>query len=540
MGGQCQRIVIANDQQHALSVGEYGDLVCWDLKSHRPTFHKLGLTQHVTGLALHPTQPLAAVSWTDGHHEGTVQAVNLTTGETTLWLDSSAGTLAFNATGDRLAASHLKDKQKRRATYLVEDLKAQNRKPLWREHWHASDQFDDDLVFQTTDTVKGRQRRNRFKMSNSAISANGKITASTNKQNLQIGKATFPVSQLHHWFANRMVVTNDGAAIVAAGYGPMFVARRADEDRQVFAPHLGYADRLVFSPDGSYLAIMSLRALRIVDLTGNVSITLPGTHIASPGKDGPEFWLASPTGARRWNAATKSNVGERIKWLREGSSLKYWNANQLGDGNPPHRRFRLGIALVVQQHAWLDASGTNTGSRLVKQTHGKWLPIGQAPLEGPIAMRILPGTDDVLLLGSSTDALAESSNMTLYRLDADGNRRVLWRGNGSANWLAVNDTGTTVWITDHERLIGISCKGVREAVQHTTGTNWDSGIAWHDDNLLVTDGKTLQVINPMTLEQVRSFDVPKDLTELDLLAASPDRSHLAIASGSEVRILRLQ
>jgi hypothetical protein len=155
-------------------------------------------------------------------------------------------------------------------------------------------------------------------------------------------------------------------------------------------------------------------------------------------------------------------------------------------------------------------------------------------------MRIVPGTDDVLLLGSSTDALAESSNMTLYRLDTDGNRRVLWRGNGSANWLAVNDTGTTVWITDHERLIGISCKGVREAVQHTAGTDWDSGIAWHDDNLLVTDGKTLQVINPMTMKQVSSFDVPEDLTELDLLAASPDRSHLAIASGSEVRILRLQ
>ncbi|MFT7537816.1 MAG: hypothetical protein ACI85K_003777, partial [Hyphomicrobiaceae bacterium] len=88
MGGTSGRIVIANDQQHALSVGYYGDLVWWDLKSRQPILHVPGKA-HVSGLALHPTQPLAAVSWTNTKNGGTVHAVNLTTGETTRWLEES-------------------------------------------------------------------------------------------------------------------------------------------------------------------------------------------------------------------------------------------------------------------------------------------------------------------------------------------------------------------------------------------------------------------------------------------------------------------
>lgn len=68
-------------------------------------------------------------------------------------------------------------------------------------------------------------------------------------------------------------------------------------------------------------------------------------------------------------------------------------------------------------------------------------------------------------------------------------------------------------------------------------------------DLVMTNGRS--AIPPSEGNEVRrdgwqgvgarvSFVVPKGLTELDLLAASPDRSHIAIASGREVPTLRMQ
>jgi hypothetical protein len=539
MGGTSGRIVIANDQQHALSVGYYGDLVWWDLKSRQPVLHVPGKA-HVAGLALHPTQPLAAVSWTNTKNGGTVHAVNLTTGETTRWLEESAAILAFNATGDRLAASHVKDKKQRIATYRVDHLNAQDREPLWRDTWRAVRADENDLVFQTTDTVTGRKKPGSSWSATSALSANGKITATYQKQVMTIRATAFPVTDLGDRWARPKAVTNDGIALMAAMHGQMMLVSGTNDDRQVFAPHRGHADHLVFSPDGSHLAIMSLGALRIVDLAGNVRTTLPDTHIASPGKDGAEFWIASRTGAWRWNATSKTEVGKRLKWRGKGVRLTRANSTRRMWGNSPYRVWRLGMAQVIKQSAWLHATDPKKFKGwLVKQTRTDWLANDYSDLRYPIAIKALAGTDHVLAHSAQHSPGGGPDKMYLQRLDADGKSLHHWYANGNSDWFVLNDSGTTAWIAGYGHLHGIACKDMSEVVHHTEGANWDSGIAWHDDDLLVTDGKALQVIDPMTLEQVRSFDVPRDLAELDLIAASPNRSHVAIASGSEVRIMRM-
>ena len=542
MGGGCARIVIASDQQHALSVGEYGDLVRWDLKSGQPTTYVPGHDKYVPGMVLHPTQPVAAVSWSNGRSAGTVHAVDLITGETKLWLEHPASILVFDAAGERLATCQQESFRQRKASYLVEDLNVQKREPLWQGVWGPHDSpIDNDLALQPNDTVTGHRSSDPPYGSNRARSADGNTTASYKNYVITIGEAQISVADNAAGWTEHVAISNDGTVATADTFGQMHVLHAGDEKRQAIAPHRGHADRLVFSPDGTHLAIMTLGALRIVDLAGNERLTLQGTHIASPGEHGAEFWIASRAGASRWNADSQTEVGEGIQWRGQGASLIRSNYEGTRVVDRPHRIWRLSFADISTKGAWLlTTDADNITNWLVRQTHGQWRKTEMPGMEDPITVQQLAGSEEVLLHTNAPNYACGGCSMHVRHLDANGESLHQWQTGGASDWIVVNDSETTTWIASGATLFGLACNDVREVARHTSEHEWESGIAWHNDHLLVTDGKTLQVIDPMTMNRVRGLDLPKDLTELDLLAASPNRSHLAIATGTEVRILRLQ
>lgn len=540
MGGESYHVWLSPNQRHAISVGRHWDLVIWDLEARCPLHY---IENGPDAVAMHPTAATAIVSWRNPQTGDGIFELDLVTAKTIQLLTTTASVLEIDASGQHLATALVVKKRQRLAKYQLAYLRGQRREPVWQKAWHTRDtMFPNRLRFQKDGSVttdwSDRRSVNSWRGSKSA---NGKIAVKRGADGMiEVGSHSYDFHTSHS--LNQLEVTNQGVLLAADDFGVFTLQGVEPSDRRVFAPHRGHADRLVFSPDGSHLAIMSLGAVRIVDLCGKDKLLLAGTHIATPGNDGPEFWLASHTKAWRWNAATKTEVGKRLKWRGKGVRLTRDSFAEFDEDNPPYRIWTLGMAEVIKQSAWLHATDPKKlKGWLVKQTRTEWLANDHFYFRYPIAIKALAGTDDVLAhSGTGQHHPGGGPDMYLQRLDADGKSLHNWHANGSSDWFVVNDSETTAWIAGFGHLNGIACKDMSEVVHHTKGADWDSAVTWHDDNLLVTDGKTLQVIDPMTLHLVRSFDVPKDLTELDLIAASPDRSHIAIASGSEVRILRLQ
>lgn len=539
MGGMCQRIMLAKDQRHALSIGKYGDLVWWDLETGTPLRHVPGRSHQVAGVAIHPQQHMAAVSWVAAGRIGSVYAVDLVTGTVRKWFDRYASVLAFAEDGELLGSSEREagTQRVRRATYRMTNLSAGETQPAWHEPWQFAQKHDTHLVFTAEGTVTGTRDVPTIGSRKVTTSPDGNVQLVVEGNRLRIDTTKLEHEELSFELGCQ-VVTDNRAALVADSRGQMVAFRSPTESCPANAPHRGHADRLLFSPDGGYVAIMTLGALRIVDLAGNECGSFDGTQIATRGKDGPEFWLVTNKGARRWNAATKTFVGEPRSWRRKDIAVT--RTASFDWTRRPYRFHRLGIANVSGDDAWLSGrSAKKHSSFVIKETRTQTFATTRDLLRNAVAAQPLSGTDEALLLSTSWSPLADQHDWYLERLDAKAGRMHFWRGTGAPTWFALNDSQTTAWIATGPWLYGVSTKDTKQIAFHRDTPDWHTGIAWHDDHLLVSDSHDLQVVDPKSLNLVREFDVPDDLGRIDLVAASPDRSHLAIASRSEVRIFRM-
>lgn len=539
MGGTSYRLRLSPNQRHAVSAGNRGGLVIWDLQEHCPSHHIAAAG--VSALAMHPSAATAFVSWQEPGGDRGVFELNLETGAATKLLPMTANVLGVDEDGEHLATAIVEEKRQRFATYRLADLRAKEIGPIAEQGWHPHGfAYPDYLTIRTDGTVTSGRSRVFGVPWRSSRSADGSITVARDKSGAVI------VGERNYGFRlartiNQLVVSNGGALLAIDDRGQCLM--QAAAGRRVFAPHRGEADRMVFSPDGTHLAIMSLGAVRIVDLAGNDKLLLAGTHIVTPGKDGAEFWLASDKSAWRWNAATRSRVGQPIVWAGKDVALVRQTFRPFHapfGRRPPFRFERLGCITFLDKQVWLQC-GREWGQRwFVRQTENRW--IEERSYLTRVSVKPLPGGEDNLVLSMRRVFRLDSCYPEIFmqRFSKDGERLASWRGNGVAIWSAVNDAGTKAWVGSEYSLRGVGLERLETTVKHEDPPPWIDAIAWHDDTLLVTDGKQVEVVDPMTLTRERQLSLPEDLAKVDLIAASPDRSHLAIATGTEVRILRLQ
>ena len=65
-------------------------------------------------------------------------------------------------------------------------------------------------------------------------------------------------------------------------------------------------------------------------------------------------------------------------------------------------------------------------------------------------------------------------------------------------------------------------------------------VAFDADRLLASRGPSLLLLDPRNLETTQTLPLPADLDGVDVFGLAPDRRHLAVARGADVRILAIE
>lgn len=532
-GGNCARILLSGDGRHMLTVGEAGDLLWWDLAEQRLLRRIAGKGRFVSAIALHPTEPWAVVSTSlDGRWRGSVWRCDLDTGAVhDLWADYTP-TLAFDAAGELLCADlRIDDHRNRRVVYRSRTVRAGE--PLVEE----AGPFP---------TVLGMGA----KKSQEATSPDGRLSVRCDGDKLFHSGGARPeirIDDVETWL-NTVAVANERTVAAADLQGCVHVRTPADQ-RMVFAGHTGPAHRLVFSPDGRFLAVVGLGATRVVDLEGKDIVEWTGTRIVLAGPDGADFWIFDRRGLRRWSASTRRDVAPAMRWetpeLRVVRSLDGRPFALLAEENPPFWLFSLGTACVVDGVPWL-------GGDRFHPAQPRHFVEGGFERVGPELPAHLSGLGSVALV-----ALANGLVMSVASVEGDdvgnpplslvelhrgaGAPVVSWKAESCVRRVAVDPANGDVVLG----FVGDEVKTLDGATLTEVGARrFETGLrdmAFFDrGRVLAAFGKELLLLDAHSLRTLAAIAVPADIPRIDVVAVSPTRRHVALAYGSEVRILRVE
>lgn len=548
IGGPCRKILIAKDQRHALTVGRFSDLIWWDLETREKLREIAGRELHSTTPAIHPRQPIVAASWGFGTARQGVFGIRMDTGERMPWLRQGASRMAFDATGRYFAA-------------VSGDASSRVPEPLTLSSYRVSDLIDPNVLaepihqlacanrnlaarpiqFADDGSVSLGEPQQQRSPWEPVSSPDGKITAKYVYDGIEVDDEKIPYESPS--VVGTFAITNDKTLFVAEAHGRLTIQDGNDQTR--FASHRGNPDQILFSADGTHLAITTAAAVRIVDRLGMAKRTIEGSRLVVPADDGAEFWLIDRDGMQRWDAATRLQVGERITWpgthveLVRKQPTSRWAALR----SSLVRSYRSQLVTRRGDTFWLPTDEWLPG--YFQRNDGKdWHGIPEAA-GVPSGLLRIPGSDRHAYQWSAENKEQGGCTSHLKLFDATGQLLAKRDAGYYPNWMAVDDSGAHVWV-DAGDFLGFSGKDLELLVRHEETPAWRHGIAWHDDTLLVTNGADLTVIDPSTLAEQQRFEIPAGLRatsrwapHIELLAASPDRRHIALASGCRVHIFRL-
>jgi hypothetical protein len=321
------------------------------------------------------------------------------------------------------------------------------------------------------------------------------------------------------------------------------IAGAAHSDCVDAAVHAGPPQELSFTGDGNQLAIASLGAMQIVDVAGNEVIRLEGPHLVRPGAEADEFWVLTEHTMVRWSASRRARVGATVAW--PGRSLRLVDDTA---GTSPHLR----PVLVRDGQPW-----TSEAARLPDGSFRKVefaLPLPPTPPTGPEAYAFLGDPEhDVAfvaandrappLLLTSVDGRSKftASRATLRRLGDAGATTHHVRFMDATRWLLLADDGTRA-------IVGLA-DGTVQSFATTDLTLLATGkvepplrhaIRFGPRHLLGTDGEKLLRLDATTFAVAGESPLPRGLSGIDRLASTADGRRVAIARGSEVRILQVE
>jgi len=550
IGGDCERILIASDQQHALTCGEHGDLIWWDLQTREVLQHVAAQTRYLAHVELHPSEPIAFVSWVDRKPKSyQIHRIELASGRQELLFRGDANTFCLDPTGERIAIRQA-DLVYVFAVDALPTIDLDRALEKTRAPHRANGiRFD-------VDGRIGPRRNHHFGNERQAVSADGahRIEAAPghDRSKIRIDEDVRTFASEESWLTH-CAVANDGTVVLADGQGQVHFTQAAGGPTTVRAPHWGTTQYLLFSPDGRFVAINTLGAVRIIDLDGKVVLDVQGSATVCRGEAGSEFWLFTREKAWRYHASSRRIVGDEVRpdqpsavvvdrpsgeWtlLRAGGVSAIW---------------KPAPACVLGGSAWRSQGGKSAVSRW----NGSMFAGIETGSDEAVELCALPGGNGMAALFGSTfttgNGTGYRTRLTIYNSDGT------WLAQNTISqmpqWIAANDRGDTVWIGDTHTVTGYAIDDCTKVARHQEP--WLHAATWKDGLLLISRGGStarpfsigdskdgpaqLQLVDPRDAGVHTSWPLPADMTSAHRLAVSPTHTHIAIAQDQDVRILQL-
>jgi hypothetical protein len=332
--------------------------------------------------------------------------------------------------------------------------------------------------------------------------------------------------------------------LIAVAAGAAALAQQDAPAQRPAAPQLvqlgrvalaaGQHERLCFTPDGSHLALAGLRSTRVVDATGAECARCDGTMLVQPGPAPGELWLLTEHNMRRWNAATRTFVGEPVTW--PGRHLRLTR----DPVSTPHSRPRS--VIVRDGQPWTDEAARmpdgsfrelawsrtpqNDMERKLGPLHAEtatWL--GGAAGAGAILLTTKQGKGDV---------------GTVYRFDAAGAVTHEHRFTAAPLAAALGVDGATLAVAlDNATVHVVACESL-QPVHAPALVRARAIVALANGEWLVATDDNLVRLHPRSLAEIGRVASPEGLGRVDVLVRNADGTRLALADDDEVRILRVE
>lgn len=561
LGGDVQRIVVAADETRFLTVGELADLLWWDLGKRELLRRFEPFARDVGAVAVHPTEPWAVVAATSADAaQRAVFAVDLATGNVRKVLDLNVDHLAFSPDGASLGVLEMKLLGERRfgrfeqraLTFASEDLRgasgAEPRSSTAWEPWSSK-----RAHFPTPDghavAVPYGPRNGEYR--EPCQSHRGTARGHhkwTRLQRFAPEPATYSLaSQVDNWI-HLTAITDTGTLLAADQQGQLFVQGLAADDLTVRSGHRGEAHALTFSPDGTFVAVQGLGAVRFVGLDGREVAFLHGTHLVRPGPAGAEFWILGRHELRLWNAKTNRVVGEPLRWPQP--TLPLLRSNELWSriylqGGPvygPQNLWTLAAFVVVDGQPWAGsvANVFRSAEPVRRTANGQFERLSDQGDRGDAAAFLTASEGNVVSAsGRRADELVPVSHGTVRIHTREGGAVAVRRFESVPLWLAV--AGDVVLLgTSTGEVHRLRGSDLEEIDRRTFTPPLRQLVAFDADRLLASRGPDLLLLDPRNLETTQTLPPPADLDGVDVFGLAPDRRHLAVARGADVRILAIE
>lgn len=561
MGGDVRRIVVAADETRFLTVGELGDILWWDLGKRELLRRVEPFGRYVSAVAIHPTEPWAVVAASSADdEERAVFALDLANGDVRKILDLEVSHLAFSPGGESLGVLQQKLLGERRfgmfeqraLTFASKELRgAQGAEPRSSTAWEpwsskrAHFPTPDGHAVAVPYGPRNGEYREPCQSHRGTARGEGRWTR---LQRFVPEPATYSLAaQVDNWI-DLTAITDTGTMLAADQQGQLFVQGIAADDLTVRSGHRGDAHALTFSPDGKFLAVEGLGAVRFVGLDGREVAFLHGTHLVRPGSDGADFWILGRHELRLWNARTNRVVGEPLRWPQP--TLPLLRSNELWSrpflqGGPvygPQNLWTLAAFAVVDGQPWAgsDANVFRSAEPVRRTADGQFERLPDQGDRGDAAAFLTASDGNVLSAsGRRADELVPVSHGTVRIHTREGGAVAVRRFESVPLWLAV--AGDVVLLGTSDGVVHrLRSSDLEEIDRRTFTPRLRQVVAFDGDRLLASSGPSLQLLVGRDLEVLQTLALPADFDGVDVFGLSPDRRHLAVARGADVRILAIQ
>lgn len=509
-GGKFEQLFVSPDSRRLLTTGEEGDLILWDLPKRVPLRRVEPRGRFAIAVALHPTEPWAVFTASTGKDfTGAVFCVDFETGATRELWPRYARTLRFLGEGTALRAEFHDGHGWSMETFASPSLRGSD----------APRAIDVPTEPTPLDPAPPLIRPNL-----KTVTTQG------------APQRTFDFSDRTEGKLGRCMIAPDGTPIAADSQGQLHVLGDKAADCVTLAGHLGPVHALAFSPDGCFLAISGLGAVRIVDRAGHEVAVFSGSRVVRPGPEGADFWILSPHRLERWNAATRAPCAEPLTWaeprvrmLRSGSRTCYAEPGE----NWRRSLHTLAPMAWLNEQDWVARTGA-LGDDPMLRVAGEWRPLGDASAVTDLLQPLAAGGALLMTLNRDPHGRGRS---TLRRYDSAGLAQQVALLSGASTWMALAGDDEHVFVGGGWSVFRLRIETLVQVDEVPRKPSILRMEPFGSGRLLASDGLSLHLLHNRTLAPLHTLVLPKDLDAIDTFTVARNLKHVAVSRGSDVRIL---